>query len=91
MMHKCRYCEPDSLDPKLVNGTIVLCDGINDSEEAAIAGAIGTIMQGDGFNDFAFSYPLAASYLGSEDGAAVYNYINTTRLVNVQRNFLFLF
>ncbi|KAK4480228.1 hypothetical protein RD792_013290, partial [Penstemon davidsonii] len=73
-----RYCQPDSLDPKLVNGTILLCDGLNDATPAADAGAIGTIMQDNGFKDFAFSFPISASYLGSDDGAKVYDYVNKT-------------
>ncbi|KAI3458640.1 hypothetical protein Pfo_015303 [Paulownia fortunei] len=70
--------QPDSLDPKLVKDTIVLCDGLSDAEPAAAAGATGTIMQDDGFKDFAFSFPLPASYLGADDGGEVYDYINKT-------------
>ncbi|KAL0321906.1 UNVERIFIED_CONTAM: Cucumisin [Sesamum calycinum] len=73
-----RYCVADSLDPKLVEGTIVLCDGLNDAEPAAAVGAAGTIMHDDYFTDFAFSFPLPASYLGDDDGSKVYNYINGT-------------
>ncbi|KAL7107730.1 hypothetical protein ACP275_06G073400 [Erythranthe tilingii] len=74
-----RYCYEGSLDAKLVKNTIVLCDEINDGEAPALAGATGTIMQGEVFNDFAFSFPLPASYLGSTDGGQVYDYINKTR------------
>ncbi|KAL0303774.1 UNVERIFIED_CONTAM: Cucumisin [Sesamum radiatum] len=73
-----RYCVPDSLDPKLVEGTIVLCDGLNDAEPATVAGAAGTIMHDDYFRDLAFSFPLPASYLGNDDGNKVYDYINGT-------------
>ncbi|KAK4431721.1 Cucumisin [Sesamum alatum] len=73
-----RYCILDSLDPKLVKGTIVLCDGLNDGEPAAAAGATGTIMHDSYFNDFAFSFPLPASYVGDDDGSKVYAYINGT-------------
>lgn len=68
-----------SLDPEAVKGTIVLCDILNDSEAAAGANATGTIMQDNGFKDYAFSFPLPASYLGSSDGAEVFTYFNTTR------------
>ncbi|XP_073290832.1 cucumisin-like [Primulina huaijiensis] len=71
-----RGCE--SLDPEAVKDTIVLCDVLNDSEPAARANATGTIMQDNGFKDYAFSFPLSASYLGSRDGAEVFKYFNTT-------------
>lgn len=74
-----RYCLPDSLNPNLGNGTIVLCDGLSDGEAVADAGAAGAIMQEDRLRDVALSYPLPASYLGSADGGEVYTYINTTR------------
>ncbi|KAK6156175.1 hypothetical protein DH2020_010423 [Rehmannia glutinosa] len=73
-----RYCEPDSLDPALVKDTIVLCDGLSDAEPVAAAGATGTILQDSGFTDFAFSFPLPASFLGVGDGGEVYDYINKT-------------
>ncbi|XP_022857282.1 cucumisin-like [Olea europaea var. sylvestris] len=73
-----RYCSPGSLDAKLVNGSIVLCDSLGDGTPQVEAGAIGTVMQSDEFNDFAFSFPLSASYLTSTDGTQVLKYINTT-------------
>ncbi|XP_057804097.1 cucumisin-like [Salvia miltiorrhiza] len=74
-----RYCLPDSLDPDLVNGAIVLCDGLSDGEAVAAVGAAGAILYEDRLRDVALSFPLPASYLGSLDGAQVYDYINTTR------------
>ena len=76
---KCRYCIFGSLDKTLVNGTIVLCDQLDTGEEPLDAGAIGSIMQGDRYNDFTFSFPLPLSYLCLDDGAKVSTYINTTR------------
>ncbi|XP_022857283.1 cucumisin-like [Olea europaea var. sylvestris] len=73
-----RYCSLGSLDAKLVNGTIVLCDSLGNGTAQVEVGAIGTIMQSNGFNDFAFSFPLSASYLTSTDGTQVFKYINTT-------------
>ncbi|XP_051143460.1 cucumisin-like [Andrographis paniculata] len=73
-----RYCERDSLDPKLVKDTIVLCDMLNDGEGAAAANATGTIMQDNGFRDLAYSFPLPVSYVGTKDGAQIYDYINQT-------------
>ncbi|KAL8552039.1 hypothetical protein ACS0TY_000920 [Phlomoides rotata] len=71
-----RYCDVDSLDPKLVNGTIVLCDTLSDGLGPLGAGSTGTIMQGSSYQDFGFSFPLPASYLGLDDGGQVYTYIN---------------
>ncbi|PIM98682.1 Cucumisin [Handroanthus impetiginosus] len=73
-----RYCQPDSLDPTLVKGTIVLCDGLSFADPVAAANGTGAIMQDDFLRDFAFSFPLSVSYLGTDDGSQVYNYINKT-------------
>ncbi|KAL3523904.1 hypothetical protein ACH5RR_016738 [Cinchona calisaya] len=73
-----RYCIYDSLDKTKVNGNIVLCDELNDGTATWAAGAIGTVMQDGGFKDFGFLFPLSASYLGTEDGSTVLNYINST-------------
>ncbi|KAL1544723.1 cucumisin-like [Salvia divinorum] len=73
-----RYCEAGTLDQKLVQDAIVLCDELNDADGPAAAGATGAIMNGDIFNDTAFAFPLPASYLSSVDGARVYDYINKT-------------
>ncbi|KAL3523906.1 hypothetical protein ACH5RR_016740 [Cinchona calisaya] len=73
-----RFCENDSLDKTKVNGKIVLCDTLNDGTAVLGAGAAGTVMQDGGFKDFAFLFPLPASYLGTEDGSIVLNYINST-------------
>lgn len=78
-----RYCLPDSLSPDLANGTIVLCDGLSDGEPVAASGAAGAILHEDRLRDVALSFPLPASYLGSSDGGEVYDYINTTRFVEI--------
>ncbi|CAI9091583.1 OLC1v1026650C1 [Oldenlandia corymbosa var. corymbosa] len=73
-----RYCIYDSLDKTKVNGTIVLCDELMDGTTVLSAGGVGTIMQDAGNKDYAFSFPLSATYLGTEDGSKVDSYINTT-------------
>lgn len=78
---------PESLNKSLVTGKIVLCDQLSEGDGAAIAGAIGTIMQDVVYKDFAFSYQLPATYLSLEDGGNVSKYINTTRSL---LGFLFL-
>lgn len=91
-MSRCgiRYCLPDSLNPDLAKGTIVLCDGLSDGEPVVAVGAAGAILHEDRLRDVALSFPLPASYLGSVDGGEVYGYINTTRCsFSSQLSFLF--
>ncbi|WCJ19690.1 Subtilisin-like protease SBT4.3 [Euphorbia peplus] len=74
-----RYCTEDSLNKKLVNGKIVLCDYISNGEGASVAGAIGTIMQ-DGYPlDVAYSSPIPSSHLNLDDGYYISQYVNKTR------------
>ncbi|XP_060184236.1 cucumisin-like, partial [Lycium barbarum] len=72
-----RYCEENSLDKSRVRGKIVLCDWTYNG--TIIAGAVGAIMQDDGFNDAAFSFPISSTYLSTNDGNRVYNYLYKTR------------
>ncbi|KAD7480186.1 hypothetical protein E3N88_03322 [Mikania micrantha] len=74
-----RYCEPDSLDPTLVQNKIVVCEDFDGPENALLSGASGVVVEGDfGYEDLAFSYPLPTTYLSSQDGIAVLKYINST-------------
>lgn len=61
-----------------MKGTVVLCDTLTSGSGPLLAGAVGTVMQG-GNTDYAFSYPLPATIVGSVDSASVLQYINTTR------------
>uniref|UniRef100_A0A2N9GPQ3 Subtilisin-like protease fibronectin type-III domain-containing protein n=1 Tax=Fagus sylvatica TaxID=28930 RepID=A0A2N9GPQ3_FAGSY len=72
-------CSDYTLDPNLVKGKIVLCDGENDGVGQLLAGAVGTVMQGRRPNSGVFAFPLPASYLSLEDGNNIYSYINSTR------------
>ncbi|KAK3230923.1 hypothetical protein Dsin_002804 [Dipteronia sinensis] len=74
-----RYCSLGTLDKNLVEGKIVVCDFQTDVTEAIIAGAAGTILQGDDFRDVAYNTPIAASYLTLHDGSEVETYLNSTR------------
>ncbi|XP_031741167.1 cucumisin [Cucumis sativus] len=63
-----RYCNENSLDLSLVKGKILVCDSIlraSTVESVNKNGAVGIIMQGSRFKDYASSYPLPASYLHS--------------------------
>ncbi|MCD7446576.1 hypothetical protein HAX54_010768 [Datura stramonium] len=61
-----RYCEENSLDRSKVRGKIVLCDWTYNGTVSA--GAVGAIMQDDGFKDAAFSFPISSTYLSTNDG-----------------------
>lgn len=77
---KSRFCVLGSLDKNLVKGKLILCDHLT-ATEPFNAGAIGVIMQGEGSQDLAYSYPLSASYMGLTDGHAISLYINATRYI----------
>lgn len=68
-----RYCEENSLDKSKVRGKIVLCDWTYNG--TIIAGAAGAIMPDNGFKDVAFSFPISSSYLSTNDGNNIYNYL----------------
>ncbi|KAK3034952.1 hypothetical protein RJ639_032352 [Escallonia herrerae] len=74
-----KYCFRNSLDSNLVKGKIILCDSLGNGASALVAGAAGTVMRDGGHKDVAYVFPLPATYLGIEDGASVFNYINSTR------------
>ncbi|KAK0592643.1 hypothetical protein LWI29_022837 [Acer saccharum] len=74
-----RYCSLGTLDRNLVEGKIVVCDFQTDVTEAIVAGAAGTILQGDDFRDVAYNTPIAASYLTLHDRSEVVTYLNSTR------------
>ncbi|OMO76489.1 hypothetical protein COLO4_25555 [Corchorus olitorius] len=73
-----RYCWPGTLDETLVKGKIVLCDALDYMEGPLDAGAVGAIVQDSGYKDFAFTFPLPASFLELTDGSDILQYINTT-------------
>uniref|UniRef100_M1DNL1 Cucumisin n=1 Tax=Solanum tuberosum TaxID=4113 RepID=M1DNL1_SOLTU len=75
-----RYCEENSLDKSKVRGKIVLCDWTYNG--TIIAGAVGAIMQDD-FNDAAFSFPISSTYLSTNDGTEVYNYLYKIRYIYI--------
>ncbi|XP_076903692.1 cucumisin-like isoform X3 [Bidens hawaiensis] len=74
-----RFCILDSLDPTLVQNTIVVCEDPEASANVSLSGASGVVVAGDfGFEDVAFAFPLPATYLSSKDGNGVLSYINST-------------
>ncbi|XP_027336441.1 cucumisin-like [Abrus precatorius] len=73
-----RFCFSSSLDKKLVQGKIVLCEGRSKATGPLYADAVGALIQGQSYKDLAPSLPLPGSYLDLKDGIAVYDYINST-------------
>lgn len=79
MFPKCRFCFSGSLDKKLVEGKIVLCDSRSKATGPFDAGSVGALIQGQSFRDLPPSLPLPGSYLELKDGVTVLAYINSTR------------
>ncbi|XP_068647613.1 subtilisin-like protease SBT4.3 [Aristolochia californica] len=73
-----RECSSGCLDPKLVKGKIVLCEGNSDGVDAVLAGARGVIARSS-LTDVAFVYPLPATALSPAEGDQVLSYINKTK------------
>ncbi|WJX58795.1 hypothetical protein P8452_44211 [Trifolium repens] len=73
-----RNCLIGSLDNKLVEGKIVLCEGSEGAAEALRAGAVGVLTQGHKFMDATYSFPLPGCYLQSTDAANIHKYIHST-------------
>lgn len=85
---KCRKCHPDSLDGNKVKGKIVICDGKNDDQYTTSdkidtvkdVGGIGLVHITDESGAIASSYgDFPATVINSKDGAAILQYINSTR------------
>jgi hypothetical protein len=62
-----------------VKGKIVLCDGLGEGTGPLSAGAVGALYQGRLNDVVAYSFPLPASSLRSDDASSVSVYVNTTR------------
>ncbi|KAF8380348.1 hypothetical protein HHK36_027833 [Tetracentron sinense] len=73
-----RYCLPGYLNSNKVEGKIVLCDTLWDGSGVLMANGLGTIMADTYYTDFAFSFPLPATFISKEDGLKVLEYIRST-------------
>ena len=67
------------MDESLIKGKIVLCDYLDFMKGPLDAGAVGVVIQDDGFKDFAFSFPLSVTNLELTDGSDVLHYLHTTK------------
>ncbi|KAI8552255.1 hypothetical protein RHMOL_Rhmol06G0252500 [Rhododendron molle] len=81
-------CKGGSLDPKKVNGKILVClrgvtDRVDKGEQAAMAGAVGMVLANDvlsGNEILADAHVLPASQINYTDGVAIFKYVNYSRL-----------
>lgn len=87
-LNKCSIlCKPGTLNPKKVKGKILVClrgenPRVDKGQQAALAGAVGFILANDmqsGNELIADTHVLPASHVNFSDGAAVFNYINSTK------------
>uniref|UniRef100_A0A3Q7XM87 Cucumisin n=1 Tax=Cicer arietinum TaxID=3827 RepID=A0A3Q7XM87_CICAR len=74
-----RNCPINSLDEKLVKGKIVLCEGNEGASEAFRVGAAGLLIQGTKYINVAYSFPLPACYLHTNDATKIRKYIHSKR------------
>ncbi|KAK9913640.1 hypothetical protein M0R45_037450 [Rubus argutus] len=77
-----RFCLQGSIDPNLIKGKIVLCDGPLDGagNGAILGGAVGVVFTGKKLNDDVFGLlPVPASQIGLEENSNIYKYIKSTR------------
>lgn len=72
-----------SLDKRLVEGKIIVCDTESSGVPEYLAGAVGSIMQQlVKYNDTPFSYPFPAVVLSSDLISVLSSYINSSRYIN---------
>jgi len=78
-----KYCFPGFMNWNKVQGKIVLCENpgdgtFGDGTGILIGHGVGTIISDPSIIDFAFSYPLPAKVINTEDGLQILDYIRTT-------------
>ncbi|XVE99671.1 hypothetical protein REPUB_Repub03eG0220000 [Reevesia pubescens] len=74
-----RFCWEGTLDETKIKGKIVLCDYLDYMEGPLQAGAVGVLIDDNGFKDYALSFPLSVTNMELTDGSDVLHYINTTK------------
>lgn len=71
-------CFRGAMNSYKVKGKIVFCERIGDGGAILLADGVGAIMADSLFTDFAFSFPLSATVITTEDGQRVLDYIRST-------------
>ncbi|XP_030964441.1 subtilisin-like protease SBT4.3 [Quercus lobata] len=72
-------CNAGCLNSSLVIGKIVVCDDPDADFEASIAGAVGSILKNDPFDDIADVFSLPTSSLSVDKYDIVASYLNSTK------------
>ncbi|POO02868.1 Subtilase [Trema orientale] len=80
-------CKPGSLDPRKIMGKVLVClhgetRRTEESQQAALAGAVGMILANDienGNDIIADPHVLPASHVNFSDGETVFDYLNSTK------------
>ena len=75
----CRVCNAGCLNSSLVIGKIVVCDDPDADFEASIAGAVGSILKNDPFDDIADVFSLPTCSLSVDKYDIVASYLNSTK------------
>ncbi|XWS38430.1 hypothetical protein CRYUN_Cryun19dG0130900 [Craigia yunnanensis] len=73
-----KYCITGYMNSYQVEGKIVFCETLWDGTGILQASGAGTIMASSGYQDFAFSFPLPAAVISTEDGEKILNYIRSS-------------
>ncbi|XP_050228738.2 cucumisin-like [Mercurialis annua] len=74
-----KMCITGAMNSQIVQGKIVFCETIWDGSGILLANGVGTIMADSEYSkDFAFSYPLPATVITTEDGQDIMDYITST-------------
>ncbi|XP_059639217.1 subtilisin-like protease SBT4.3 [Cornus florida] len=75
-----KYCaEVPAMNSYQVEGKIVFCEALTDGSAILLTNGVGTIMTQQLIQpDFTFNYPLPATFISTEDGVKVSDYIRST-------------
>ncbi|XP_047331592.1 cucumisin-like [Impatiens glandulifera] len=73
-----RLCKPNSLNPILVKGKIVICDEYNFGEAAISAGAIGMVIQANATKDDSSVFALPTTYVDMRSTGYILRYVSSS-------------
>lgn len=73
-----RICRQEALNVDKIAGKIVLCDTFITGASIVLANGLGVIIVDDSQPDVAYTFPLPATVISSDDGSTVMDYIRNT-------------
>ncbi|XP_047331593.1 cucumisin-like [Impatiens glandulifera] len=73
-----RLSEPNSLNPILIKGKIVICDEYNFGEAAISAGAIGMVIQANATKDDSGVFALPTTYVDMRSTGYILSYVSSS-------------